>query len=145
MPGAGEPPRRMPTFPFVLLIVAIAVVTWWAAEYRAWWAWVAIGAVILVAPYVRKRWSAPHWVDRMNPKVERAMPRYWAGVGWASLAAGILFFVVAPFGLVVGLVRPDYGLAVGNAIGLLMAYGFVRAGRWLIRNRRQPFTPPHEH
>lgn len=78
--------------------------------------------------------------------LHRAFPKasVWAGLGWLAVVFGWFFTLVAPIGLIVGLVNKDYSLVAGNALALLFAYGFfLRSSRWLVvRNRRQPFTPP---
>jgi hypothetical protein len=136
-------PRRMRTWAFAALLLATFVASWFAYFRHAWWAWLALIAFALAAPYVRKRWTGPEWVERLNPRLERAMPRFWAGLGWLAVVFGWFFMVVAPIGLIVGLVNRDYSVVAGNAIALLFAYVFfLRGGRWLVRNRRQPFTPP---
>jgi hypothetical protein len=129
----------MRTWAFAALLLATFVVSWFAYFRQAWWAWLALITFALAAPYVHKRWTGPEWVDRLNPRLEQAMPRFWAGLGWIAVVFGWCFMVVAPICLIVGLVNRDYSVVAGNAIAFLFAYVlFLRGGRWLVRNRRQP-------
>ena len=61
-------------------------------------------------------------------------------MGWVFLAVGTLLVVIALVNALHWFVIRQYGRALSSLAGLAIAVGFVVAGRWLIRNRRQPFT-----
>jgi hypothetical protein len=42
----------------------------------------------LAAPYVRRRWTGPEWVERVNSRIEPTMPRFYAGLGWIAVVTG---------------------------------------------------------
>jgi hypothetical protein len=67
------------------------------------------------------------------------MPRLWAGFGWACVVIGVS--TLLPFVFIGWWLRGDLdAVALNLFVGLLSAIGFVLAGRWLIRNRKRPFS-----
>ncbi|HEY3212092.1 MAG TPA: hypothetical protein VGL16_02635 [Actinomycetota bacterium] len=135
----------MPTWVFVVLVVWVLFISYVAKILHLWWGWFGVLATISVAPLMRKRWRNPAIVDRwskpMDENVAKHGPRMWAGIGYVAFAFGLLFIVVAVGSLVEQLLTHNAWNVWGTLASGVGGIAFVFAGRWLIRNRRQPFPP----
>ena len=69
-----------------------------------------------------------------------APPVLTAPQGWVFLVVGTLLVIIASINALHWFVIRQYGRALSSLAGLAIAVGLVVAGRWLIGNRRQPFT-----
>jgi hypothetical protein len=130
-----EGPRRIGTVAFGAMMAAIAVLAWFARVERQPWAWVVILACLPFAPWFRKRWREPVWLE-----ASMGRGRVWLSMGWVFLVIGTLLVIVASVNALHWFTVRQYGRASSSLVGAAIAIGLVAGGRWLIRNRRQPFT-----
>lgn len=140
-PNPGQPeadgPRRS-TPAFILWLVAVAVLTWFARVKREPWALVGILALVALAPWFRRRWREPEWLETIAPSAS-LQARIWSGFGWIAAAFGVLFMVIGLVQIPFALAKGDNVRALTSCIVFGMGIGFFVVGRWLIRNRR-PFS-----
>jgi hypothetical protein len=135
----------MPTWVFIVCMLWVAFITYVAQIRHLWWGWLGVLVTVGAALFMRKRWRNPAIVDRwskpLDEKAARYSPRIWAGMGYVVFAFGLLFIVVAAGSLVEQFLTHNLWNVWGTIAAGVGGVGFVFAGRWLIRNRRQPFTP----
>jgi hypothetical protein len=137
---------RMPSWLFIAVTAWVAFIAYIAQIRHIWWGYAGSAATIVVALALRKRWRAPASVEHAAARLEKKMggpkaPGMWAGIGYAWFGLGLIMAIVSGGGLVAALVVHNYENLWGKVIALAMSLGLAGAGRWLIRNRRQPFTP----
>jgi hypothetical protein len=136
----------MPTWLFVVSVVWVFFITYVAQFRHLWWGYLGVLITVPAALLMRKRWRNPAILDRwskpMDEKAAKYGPRMWAGMGYVLFAFGLLFVVTAAGSLVEQFLAHDLWNVWGAIAAGAGGVGLVFAGRWLVRNRRQPFTPP---
>jgi protein-S-isoprenylcysteine O-methyltransferase Ste14 len=71
--------------------------------------------------------------------------KLWEGMGYVFVAVGLLFVTLVGLQLITEFLTHNLWNVWGLVIALLGGLCFHAGGRWLIKNRRPPFTPPRQH
>lgn len=152
MPLPPQDPRlpRMPVWFFVGLVTWVGFITYVARIRHSWWGWFGLLITVLVAPSIRNRWRAPGSVERKLKRIEQKaggsdLPKLWAGMGYVFAAFGLILMTVTGGQLINELLTHNFWNVWGLVAAFVMALGLYAGGRWLIKHRRQPFTPPRQH
>jgi nitrate reductase gamma subunit len=139
-PAPEREPPRLSTLAFVLLIVGIPAITVILVTRHAWWGYLGIASMTVMAFIFRGRVRAPEWsdaLDRRTPALESALA---LALGLVTLVLGIFFCLVVPVVVVASVIEGEFAYAVLNLLlGGPAAVGMVVGGRWLMKNRRLPF------
>ncbi len=144
----SQKPRlhRMPTWVFLVFVTWVAFIAYVAQIRHLWWGWLGLLVTVQAALFMRKRWRNPaivdRWVKPLDDKVAKYSPKIWAGLGYVAFAFGLLFVLTAAGSLIGQFLTHNLWNVWGGVAAGIGGVGFALAGRWLIRNRRQPFTPP---
>lgn len=135
---------------FVALVTWVGFITYVARIRHSWWGWFGLLITVLVAPSIRKRWRAPGSVERKLKRIEQKaggsdVPKLWTGMGYVFAAFGLILMTVTGGQLINELLTHNLWNVWGLVAAFVMALGLYAGGRWLIKHRRQPFTPPRQH
>ncbi len=142
-PSQDQPPARLPTWAFVLWVVVVLIVTWFAYFRHSLWGFLGIAALFIIAQRLRARRRPPEWSDKLDLPLRAFIPKLWAGMGWVCLVIGTVLCVVIPLVAIGWALSGDYSIAALNLfVSLPIAIEFAASGKWLIKNRRQPLAPP---
>ena len=68
-------------------------------------------------------------------------PKAWLILGWTEFQVGVLGLFGILAAIVLGVARGEYENAAWGVVGIPLAILLLASGRWLIRNRRDPFSP----
>jgi hypothetical protein len=86
--------------------------------------------------------ATPEWAEALDRRVVSLMPRIWQAVGLFAFILGILACVIV-LGITLSAAHEgDYSHVAVNLLLLLAVIPVLAFGRWLMRNRRDPFRRP---
>ena len=140
----------MPVWFFVALVTWVGFITYVARIRHSWWGWFGVLITVPVALSIRKRWRPPASVERKLNRIEEKAggsfyPKMWAGMGYVFAAFGLFSMFIVGIQLINEFVTHNLWNVWGLVAAFVMGLGLFAGGRWLIKNRRQPFTPPPHH
>lgn len=137
-PGRSDQPLPMPAF--VAIFLCVCILTILVAVSHSIWAFAGLIGMVVIVFAVRTRWTGPGKAEGSNRVVERIEPKVWLILGWAEFVMGVLGLLIALTVIVLGVARGEYEYAAWNVLGIPLAILLLVSGRWLIRNRRDPFS-----